>query len=83
MTAADTAPEMLRQRTGSRYGHTVAATPRKTPQRTVAVEKDVWDAFGEAADSVGTDRPTVLRQFIAWYIRKPGVPAPQRPTRDA
>jgi hypothetical protein len=45
-----------------------------------SVPKDDWTAFGEALKD--TDRATVLRAFIAWFLRKPGAKLPQRPPAD-
>lgn len=64
---------------GSAYDPPVATTPRKTPQRTLVVEPSDWDELQVAAKAVGSDRATVLRQFIKWYIRRPGARMPQRP----
>lgn len=61
------------------YGQLVAATPRKTPQRTLVVDPTEWNDLGEAAKAAGSERAQVLRQFIKWYIRRPGARLPQRP----
>jgi hypothetical protein len=79
LEVSETPPRVLRQRTGSRYDHGVPAPPRKTPQRTVAVEKDDWDELAIAARQAGYERAVVLRAFIRWYLRRPGAKLPQRP----
>jgi len=38
-----------------------------------------WDEFGEASASQNTERSGVLREFIRWYLRKPGAELPKRP----
>ena len=42
-----------------------------------SVPQEDWKAFGEALN--GTDRASVLRAFIAWFLRKPGAKLPARP----
>lgn len=39
----------------------------------------VWDRLQEVAKAAGTDRSTVLRALIAWYLREPGAKLPNRP----
>lgn len=52
----------------------------KTPHRTLRAEDDVWDPFGAAVEhQKQPDRSTVLREFMAWYARRPGAKMPQRP----
>lgn len=45
--------------------------------------KGVWDDFGDAADSIHpTGRPPrsrVLKEFMDWYMRRPGAKLPERP----
>jgi hypothetical protein len=50
----------------------------KRPQHTVRMDDLTWDAFGEAAAAAGTDRSTLLRQFILWYIGR-AAHLPRRP----
>lgn len=50
----------------------------KTPMHTIRVDADLWREFGQVADP---DRTTVLREFIRWYMREPGVTVPRRPAR--
>ena len=49
----------------------------KTPRQTIRIELADWDALGRA---VGVrERGRLIRQLIAWYLRKPGAKLPQRP----
>jgi hypothetical protein len=75
----DTAPASLSACAHSDYGQPVA-TARKTPQRTLVVDPTEWDELQVAAKAAGSDRATVLRAFIKWYIRRPGAKLPQRPS---
>lgn len=54
----------------------------KTPARQFRVG-DQWYAFDAATKAQGSDRATVLREFIDWYLREPGAKQPERPARDA
>jgi hypothetical protein len=50
----------------------------KTPFSRFRVDPEDWRAFGDAVPD-DTDRSKVLREFVAWYVRKPGAKLPQRP----
>lgn len=52
-------------------------------QQTVRVNQEKWDRFGELADAEGTDRSTLLRQFVDWYLRERGGVLPERPERTS
>lgn len=54
---------------------------RGTQHRSVRVSDDDWDDMDEAAKSVGTDRGSLIKQFIRWYLRRPGARLPVRPER--
>lgn len=75
----DTTTAVLERCVRTDYGQPVAATPRKTPQRTLVVDPDEWADLALAAKAAGSERAQVLRQFIKWYIRRPGARLPQRP----
>ena len=53
-------------------------TSRGTDRRTVRVEPDLWNEFGVAAQDQPDGRSGVLREFIRWYLDKPGSELPQR-----
>lgn len=48
-----------------------------TTNRVVRVPDDDWQAFGEAVGE--RERSRVLREFIAWYLRRPKAALPKRP----
>ena len=52
---------------------------RGTPLACIRVPEEVWKRFSEVARANDTDRSTVLRAFIAWYLRDPGAKLPDRP----
>ncbi len=51
----------------------------KTPMHTIRVDADLWRLFGQVADP---DRTSVLREFIRWYVREPGVTMPRRSAKS-
>jgi len=38
----------------------------------------LWERFGAAAAAAGSDRSTVVRELIRWYLREPGAELPER-----
>ena len=42
-------------------------------------EQGLWDEFGEATRDHKDGRSGVLRDFISWYLHKPGAALPDRP----
>jgi hypothetical protein len=51
----------------------------KTPISRFRIDADQWLAFGDAVPD-GSDRSTVLREFIAWYLHQADEP-PERPEK--
>jgi hypothetical protein len=39
----------------------------------------LWDRFGEVADALGTDRASLLREWIRWAVGESGAQPPRRP----
>lgn len=54
----------------------------KTPPRQIRIG-DEWYAFDRAAKAQGSERATLVRQFIAWYLREPGAELPERPAVES
>jgi hypothetical protein len=50
-----------------------------TPRQAFRVEPSLWETFGVAAALTGSDRATVLREFMRWFIRERGAKMPVRP----
>lgn len=50
-----------------------------TKSKSIRLEDDLWDELAPAAKQVGNDRAGVIRQFVRWYLRRPGARLPQRP----
>lgn len=48
-----------------------------TPHRPIRVEDDLWEEFGRIAGA--RNRSAILRDFIAWYVRRRGATLPKRP----
>jgi hypothetical protein len=55
-----------------------AKSGKGTARQTIRVEPELWDEFGAAAEQVDTDRSALVRDFIAWFLRKPGAKQPPR-----
>lgn len=53
----------------------------KTPARQMRIPDEDWYEFETAAASQNTDRASAVREFIAWYLRRPGAKLPKRPDR--
>lgn len=54
----------------------------KTPARQIRIG-DEWYDFDRAAKAQDTERAALVREFIAWYLRKPGAKLPERPAAGA
>jgi hypothetical protein len=51
----------------------------KTQHRSVRISDDDWRDLLSAAKSQDSDRGTVIKELVAWYLRRPGAKLPQRP----
>jgi hypothetical protein len=54
-----------------------------TPPRQMRIPDDEWHPFEDAAKTQHPEgyspRASVVRQFIRWYMRRPGAKLPERP----
>lgn len=64
-----------------RYAATMPNAPKTTP-RQVRIDAETWSDFDEAAKLLDTDRSSLVREYIRWVLRRPGVKAPARLTAD-
>ena len=55
---------------------------RGTQPRQVRIDDETWTDFDAAAKILGAERATLLREYIWWVLRRPGVKAPARLTAD-
>ena len=64
-----------------RTAGTLGSVPNqpKNKHRQFRLDDDDWDDFGAAASSEDTDRSAVIRQFVRWWLRRPGATLPRRP----
>lgn len=61
-----------------RHG-TLSDMPGKgTRNRTIRVDADLWNRAGDAATDAGTDRATVIKDFLRWYVGEPDAALPSR-----
>lgn len=54
----------------------------KTPIQRFRLDTEPWQRFGEMTTAEGTDRSSVLRQFVLWYIGTSKTPAVRRPKAE-
>ncbi|MGH3584859.1 MAG: hypothetical protein ACRDQ0_00915 [Pseudonocardia sp.] len=54
----------------------------KTPPRQIRIGDD-WFDFDAAAKAMDTERASLVREFIAWYLKRPGAKLPARPDTDS
>lgn len=61
----------------------LADVPNKpgTQHRSVRVSDADWADLEQATRVLNSDRGTVIKQFIRWYLRRPGAKLPVRPPR--
>lgn len=55
-------------------------TDNHTPHRPIRVDQDLWDEFGALVGD--RNRARMVRDYIRWYVGRPGVAAPKRPTKS-
>lgn len=53
-----------------------------TPPRQIRVDDHTWKTAEVVTTEAGTDRATIIREFLKWYIREPGARLPERPRRQ-
>jgi hypothetical protein len=61
------------------YGATMPNAPKTTP-RQMRIDSETWADFDEAAKMLGTDKSSLVREYIRWMLRRPGVKTPPRLT---
>ena len=52
-----------------------------TQHRSVRISDEDWTDLETATGELRSDRGTVIKQFIRWYLRRPGAKLPERPPR--
>lgn len=57
----------------------ITVPTKGNPRRTVRVDAVTWDQFGQAAEKLGKERATLLRDYIDWLLGKDGAPEPRKP----
>jgi hypothetical protein len=45
----------------------------------VRVDDETWEQFDTAAQLLGSERATLLREYIDWVLRRPGAKTPRQP----
>jgi hypothetical protein len=54
----------------------------RTQHRSLRVDGPEWDDLERGAADIGLDRSKVINQLIRWWLRRPGVELPERPTPE-
>jgi len=52
---------------------------RGTPRRAIRIPDPLWERFGQVVEEMETDRNSIIRELIAWYVRDSGATLPPRP----
>jgi hypothetical protein len=69
----------------TRYAHGMTPDTETSydPQRKIRAPDDEWEPFEAATRAVHPEgrspRSRVIREFIRWYMRRPGAQLPKRP----
>lgn len=52
-----------------------------TPARRIVMSDDLWSRFGQAVETHDpeTNRSSVIRSFVRWYVGEEGAYLPDRP----
>lgn len=57
-------------------------TTGTTPKRGIRIPDDTWLPAVETARKQDTSAGELCREFLDWYLRKPGAKLPQRPPAE-
>jgi hypothetical protein len=55
----------------------------KSQHRSVRFSDEDWEDLKTATASVDSDRGTVIKELVSWYLRRPGAKLPKRPELTA
>lgn len=64
----------------TRYAQAMAAKETHTRARPVRIPPEDWDDFGALVGD--RERSKLIREFIAWYLRRPKASLPKRPSEE-
>jgi hypothetical protein len=82
MNLTETRPEIVGTADIRDVDSPLVADESTNKVRGIRLEKDLWDELLPAAAANGYDRAGLIRQFVRWYLRRPGAKLPQRPGGD-
>ncbi|MGW9299640.1 hypothetical protein ACWHA3_02280 [Streptomyces cyaneofuscatus] len=51
----------------------------KTQHRSIRIPDEDWADLLASATTQNSDRGTVIKELVAWYLRRPGAKLPARP----
>jgi hypothetical protein len=52
---------------------------RGTDRRAIRIDDALWQRFGEVAAALGTDRASLIREWVRWSVGESGASPPRRP----
>ena len=55
----------------------------KTPARAARLDDELWRELNQRAYELGSDRSSVIRELVRWWLRRPGAKMPARPAGDS
>lgn len=64
----------------TRYARGMAAKETHTQARPVRIPEEDWVDFGKLVGE--RERSKLIREFIAWYLRRPKASLPKRPSEE-
>jgi hypothetical protein len=50
-----------------------------TPHRGIRIEDSLWERLAEVAEALGTDRASLIREWVRWAVGESGAKPPRRP----
>ncbi len=68
-------------RSANRHDTLKGVTSKGTNRKSIRVEPELWDEFGRALVDRDGGRSGVLREFMRWFLKKPGAELPE--SKDA
>ena len=59
--------------------HADCMPARGTERRAIRIDDALWQRFGEVAAALGTDRATLIREWVRWAVGESSASPPRRP----
>ena len=80
MTHASESTESCHDTIGPQGGDGVTKrVGRGTARQTIRIDQEIWDEFETLATRMGTDRSSLIRNYVLWMLRHEKGQTPRRP----